>query len=119
MLTEPPQLRDISLSIKKGRKIALLGNNGKPLNLLLFQHLNGILSPTTGSILIESKKMNYDRKNLAFLSKKWALFFSDPDSQLFSGNVKQDISFGPAKFRLVERKGRSTSRMGNGTNRNN
>ena len=87
-------LKDISLSINKGKKIALLGNNGAGKSTL-FQHLNGILKPTSGTILFEGKKMKYDRKSLLALRKQVGIVFQDPDSQLFSGNVKQDISFGP------------------------
>ena len=87
-------LKDISLSINKGKKIALLGNNGAGKSTL-FQHLNGILKPTAGTILFEGKKMKYERKSLLALRKQVGIVFQDPDSQLFSGNVKQDISFGP------------------------
>ena len=78
----------------KGKKIALLGNNGAGKSTF-FQHLNGILKPTSGTILFEGKKMKYDRKSLLALRKQVGIVFQDPDSQLFSGNVKQDISFGP------------------------
>ncbi len=87
-------LHNISLSLNKGKKIALLGNNGAGKSTF-FQHLNGILKPTTGTILFEGKKMKYDRKSLLALRKQVGIVFQDPDSQLFSGNVKQDISFGP------------------------
>ena len=78
----------------KGKKIALLGNNGAGKSTL-FQHLNGILKPTSGTIIFEGEKIKYDRKSLLALRKQVGIVFQDPDSQLFSGNVKQDISFGP------------------------
>ena len=87
-------LHNLSLSINKGKKIALLGNNGAGKSTL-FQHLNGILKPTAGTILFKGKKMKYDRKSLLALRKQVGIVFQDPDSQLFSGNVRQDISFGP------------------------
>lgn len=87
-------LKNLSLSVKKGKKIALLGNNGAGKSTL-FQHLNGILQPTTGSILFKGEQVRYNRKFLMTLRKQVGIVFQDPDSQLFSGNVRQDISFGP------------------------
>nr|WP_295970010.1 ATP-binding cassette domain-containing protein [uncultured Bacillus sp.] len=87
-------LHNITLSIKKGKKIALLGNNGAGKSTF-FLHLNGILKPTSGSILINGEPIKYDRKSLLSLRKKVGIVFQNPDSQLFSGNVKQDIAFGP------------------------
>lgn len=87
-------LKNINLSIRKGKKIALLGNNGAGKSTL-FLHLNGILKPASGLILLEGSPIQYDRKSLLALRKKVGVVFQDPDSQLFSGNVKQDISFGP------------------------
>ncbi|KON68973.1 cobalt ABC transporter ATPase [Peribacillus butanolivorans] len=87
-------LKDLSLTIQQGKKIALLGNNGAGKSTL-FQHLNGLLKPTTGSIKFKGKKLKYDRKTLLLLRKQVGIVFQDPDSQLFSANVQQDISFGP------------------------
>lgn len=87
-------LKDLSLKISKGKKIALLGNNGAGKSTF-FQHLNGILKPTSGNILFQDKPMKYDRKSLLELRSHVGIVFQDPDSQLFAGNVRQDISFGP------------------------
>lgn len=87
-------LKDLSLSIKKGKKIALLGNNGAGKSTL-FQHLNGILQPSSGEIYFNGRQMTYGRKALLQLREQVGIVFQDPDSQLFSGTVKHDISFGP------------------------
>jgi cobalt/nickel transport system ATP-binding protein len=87
-------LNDLSLTIQQGKKIALLGNNGAGKSTL-FLHLNGLLQPTAGKIRFKGKKMKYDRKSLLSLRKQVGIVFQDPDSQLFSANVQQDISFGP------------------------
>ncbi|GAB6254957.1 energy-coupling factor ABC transporter ATP-binding protein [Peribacillus sp. NPDC055009] len=87
-------LNDLSLTIQQGKKIALLGNNGAGKSTL-FLHLNGLLQPTAGTIRFKGKKMKYDRKSLLSLRKQVGIVFQDPDSQLFSANVQQDISFGP------------------------
>ncbi|MCK1983379.1 MULTISPECIES: energy-coupling factor ABC transporter ATP-binding protein [Peribacillus] len=87
-------LNELSLTIQHGKKIALLGNNGAGKSTL-FLHLNGLLQPTAGKIRFKGKKMKYDRKSLLSLRKQVGIVFQDPDSQLFSANVQQDISFGP------------------------
>jgi len=96
-------LKDLSVSIKKGKKIALLGNNGAGKSTL-FQHFNGILQPTTGSILFKGEQIKYNRKFLLSLRKQVGIVFQDPDSQLFSGNVRQDISFGPMNLGWAQEK---------------
>lgn len=87
-------LHNLTLSIKKGKKIALLGNNGAGKSTF-FQHLNGILQPTSGHIYFKEEKLNYSRKALLKLRNQVGIVFQDPDSQLFAGTVKQDIAFGP------------------------
>lgn len=87
-------LTDITLQIPKGKKIALLGHNGAGKSTL-FQHLNGILKPTAGSIFFQGKALNYSRKSLKELRRQVGIVFQDADNQLFSGTVKQDIAFGP------------------------
>ncbi|MGA3674171.1 energy-coupling factor ABC transporter ATP-binding protein [Lysinibacillus agricola] len=87
-------LTDLTLQIPKGKKIALLGHNGAGKSTL-FQHLNGILKPTTGNISFCGKELNYSRKALKELRQKVGIVFQDADNQLFSGTVMQDIAFGP------------------------
>lgn len=87
-------LCDLTITIKKGKKIALVGKNGVGKSTL-FLHLNGILQPTSGTIHFKGNPLKYDRKSLLSLRKQVNIAFQDPDSQLFSSNVMQDISFGP------------------------
>lgn len=87
-------LTDLTLQIPKGKKIALLGHNGAGKSTL-FQHLNGILKPTTGNISFCGKELNYSRKALKELRQQVGIVFQDADNQLFSGTVMQDIAFGP------------------------
>lgn len=87
-------LTDITLQIPKGKKIALLGHNGAGKSTL-FQHLNGILKPTAGTISFCNDTLSYSRKALATLRQQVGIVFQDADNQLFSGTVKQDIAFGP------------------------
>jgi cobalt/nickel transport system ATP-binding protein len=92
-------LRNLSIAVKQGKKIAILGNNGAGKSTLLL-HLNGILQPTNGTIRFKGKEVKYDRKSLLSLRKHVGIVFQDPDSQLFSANVIQDIAFGPQNLGL-------------------
>ncbi|MEG0391908.1 MAG: ATP-binding cassette domain-containing protein [Anaerovoracaceae bacterium] len=86
-------LNGINLTIKKGEKVAIMGANGSGKSTFFLQ-LNGILKPTKGRILIEGEPINYSRKGLLSIRKKVGIVFQNPDSQLFSASVVQDISFG-------------------------
>ena len=87
-------LNEVSLSIAKGERIALLGTNGSGKTTLL-NHLNGILKPTSGKIYFEDKPLEYTSKSLLNLRKRVGFVFQDPNDQLFAPTVKQDVAFGP------------------------
>ncbi|MDS1029377.1 ATP-binding cassette domain-containing protein [Bacillota bacterium LX-D] len=87
-------LNGVSLSIERGKKITFLGPNGAGKSTL-FLHFNGILQPTEGNIRYSGQNISYKHKDLIELRKNVGIVFQDPDSQLFSANVKQEISFGP------------------------
>lgn len=86
-------LKNIDLYIGKGEKIAFLGANGSGKSTL-FLCLNGILRPQTGEILYYNKPIDYKRKGLLDLRSKVGIVFQDPDNQLFTSSVYQEISFG-------------------------
>lgn len=87
-------LRKINLNIKKGEKLAILGSNGAGKSTL-FMQFNGIFRPNSGQIKYQGQAISYQNKALIELRKKIGIVFQDPDSQLFSASVYQDISFGP------------------------
>ncbi|UZN01112.1 ATP-binding cassette domain-containing protein [Lysinibacillus sp. MHQ-1] len=72
----------------------MLGHNGAGKSTL-FQHLNGILKPTAGTISFNGNELQYSRKALKALRQQVGIVFQDADNQLFSGTVKQDIAYGP------------------------
>ncbi len=94
-------LRKVNLSIKKGEKLAILGSNGAGKSTL-FMHFNGIYRPDSGYIKYQGEGISYKNKALIELRKKVGIVFQDPDSQLFSASVWQDISFGPLNLGLSE-----------------
>lgn len=91
-------LNKISMEIPHGSKVAILGANGAG-KTTLFLHINGILKPQCGRVLVEGREVEYTREFLSGLRKKVGIVFQDPDSQLFSVNVFQDISFGPMNLK--------------------
>lgn len=86
-------LDNISLQIKKGRTTAVLGGNGSGKSTL-FLNLNGVLKPKSGEVIFNGKEISYNKKDLLQLRKNIGIVFQDPDDQLFSSDVKKDISFG-------------------------
>lgn len=94
-------LRKVNLKVKKGEKLAILGSNGAGKSTL-FLHLNGIYRPKAGSIKYRGQDISYEKRALIELRKKVGIVFQDPDSQLFSASVWQDISFGPMNLELAE-----------------
>lgn len=92
-------LDQINLSIEKGKKIALLGNNGAGKSTL-FLLLNGILKPTSGSILYSGKKLSYNRKEMKHLRRQVGIVFQNSESQLFSSSVYEDIKYGPKNLNI-------------------
>lgn len=94
-------LKNINLKIKKGKKIAVIGVNGSGKSTL-FLHLNGVLKPAKGNIFYKGKEIKYDHKSLLNLRKNVGIVFQDPENQLFSANVYQEVSFGAMNLKLSE-----------------
>ncbi len=87
-------LQGLSLDIEQGRKLAVLGPNGSGKTTLLL-HLNGTLKPRRGEILLDGRPAAYDRRSLNSWRSRVGLVLQEPEDQLFSASVYQDISFGP------------------------
>ena len=86
-------LRGINIEISRGEKVAIMGANGSGKSTF-FLTLNGISRPTAGKIFIDGQEIKYNRKSLIEVRKKVGIVFQDPDNQLFSASVRQEISFG-------------------------
>lgn len=94
-----PALENISFRIVPGEKVALVGPNGSGKSTLLL-HLNGVLRLQTGTITINGLPMN--DANLGQIRAWVGLTFQNPDDQLFSPRVYQDVAFGPLNMGLSE-----------------
>lgn len=88
-----------SLPIQRGNRTALLGANGAG-KTTLFLHLNGILRPQAGTVSYGGAPLDYSRQGLHTLRSRIGLVFQNPDSQLFSACVREDVSFGPLNLGL-------------------
>ncbi len=91
-------LTDISLTIYQGETVALIGPNGAGKSTLLL-HLNGILR-SNGVVKVFGKPV--DDKNLRWVRSKVGLIFQNPDDQLFSSTVFDDVAFGPINMGYSE-----------------
>lgn len=96
-----PALNDCSLKIRRGSRTAVLGANGAG-KTTLFLHLNGILRPSVGQVCRDGVQLDYSRSGMKRLRSQVGLVFQNPDSQLFSASVREDVSFGPMNMGLAE-----------------
>ncbi|MDW5552314.1 ATP-binding cassette domain-containing protein [Methanosarcina sp.] len=87
----------INLKVFKGERVAVLGANGAGKSTL-FKHLNGILRPLSGEVLIKGEKMT--KKNLRTCRETVGIVFQDPDDQVLAPSVEEDIAFGPINMGL-------------------
>ncbi|KZX14486.1 energy-coupling factor transporter ATP-binding protein EcfA3 [Methanobrevibacter cuticularis] len=94
-------LKHIDFKVEKGDIVALLGPNGAGKSTL-FLHFNGILEPASGEILIDNKRLKYDRKSLLKVRQKIGIVFQNPDDQLFAPTVEEDVAFGPLNIGLSQ-----------------
>ena len=92
-------LQNVNLTINKGEKIAIMGPNGSGKSTL-FLCLNGVYKPTSGNIHVNGEPITYNRSGLKKLRQTIGIVFQNPDNQLFSADVFQEISFGPMNLGL-------------------
>lgn len=83
----------------RNTRIAVIGANGAGKSTL-FKHFNGILQPTSGTILVRGETIT--RENVKEVRKFVGVVFQNPDDQIFSPTVEQDVAFGPMNLGLDE-----------------
>ena len=98
---ESVALDNIFLSIKEKEFIGLIGHTGSGKSTLI-QHLNALLTPTKGTIIINDLEITAKDVSLVNVRKKVGLVFQYPEYQLFEETVYKDVAFGPQKLGLSE-----------------
>ena len=86
-------LDGLSLKIRRGAKVAFMGGNGSGKSTF-FLCLNGIRKPDRGKIWIDGSSISYTRKGLLDVRSKVGIVFQEPDNQVFSASVYEEVSFG-------------------------
>lgn len=92
-------LDKVNFKAEDGKIIALLGPNGAGKSTL-FLHFNGILRPTSGSVVVNGKEIKYNKKDLMQVRQNIGIVFQNPDDQLFAPTVVEDVAFGPMNLGL-------------------
>ena len=96
---EKKALDDVSIEIQTGEFIGLIGHTGSGKSTLI-QHLNGIIPPTSGEILLDGENIHKDKAKLKEVRRRIGLAFQYPEYQLFEMTVYKDVAFGPTNMQL-------------------
>ncbi len=94
-------LSDISFQIERGEFVGVIGHTGSGKSTLV-QHLNGLLKPTSGKVLLDGKDIWADKKITRESRFRVGLVFQYPEYQLFEETVYKDIAFGPKNMELAQ-----------------
>lgn len=102
-------VHDISFTLGDGELVGLIGHTGSGKTTLV-QHLNGLMKPTKGSVLVDGVDLAQKGADLAAIRKKVGLVFQYPEYQLFEESVLKDIAFGPLNMGLSREEAEVRSR---------
>ena len=94
-------VKNVNFSIEKGEIVGIIGHTGSGKSTLV-QHLNGLLKPTDGEILLEYQNIWEKPKEIKRIRSRVGLVFQYPEYQLFEDTVYKDIAFGPKNMGLDE-----------------
>ena len=94
-------VKHMSFSVEKGEFLGIIGHTGSGKSTLI-QHLNGLLRPTSGEILLDGTNIWQDKKTTRESRFRVGLVFQYPEYQLFEETVYRDIAFGPKNMGLSE-----------------
>ena len=101
LLTEQIALEDISFGIEDGQLVGVMGHTGSGKSTLL-QHLNGLLKPESGTIVVGGVDITGKDVKMVDIRKRVGLVFQYPEYQLFEETVEKDIAFGPKNLGLSD-----------------
>ena len=94
-------LHDVNLTIPDGQFVGLIGHTGSGKSTLV-QHLNGLIKPTSGEVLVDGQSLSDKATDLRAVRRKVGLVFQYPEYQLFEETVAKDIAFGPSNLGLSQ-----------------
>ena len=97
---ETHAIEDVSFSVDRGEIIGIIGHTGSGKSTLM-QHLNGLLKPDSGTVLLEGHDIWENPKDIVKVRHQVGLVFQYPEHQLFDETVYKDISYGPSNMGLV------------------
>lgn len=105
-------IQDVSIDIPAGTYMAIIGHTGSGKSTVL-QHLNALLQPTEGMVVIGEReiKAKQKNKNLKQIRQKVGIVFQFPEHQLFEETVEKDIIFGPMNFGVSEEEAKKRARI--------
>ena len=92
-------IRDVSLTIQSNEFVALIGHTGSGKSTLA-QHMNGLLRPTEGRVLLDGQDIHAKGVDRRSVRQKIGLVFQYPEQQLFEETVAKDVAFGPKNLGL-------------------
>jgi cobalt/nickel transport system ATP-binding protein len=92
-------LKNVSFIAGRKSRVAIIGANGAGKSTL-FKHFNGVLKPSSGEVLVRGEPIS--KENIKEVRKVVGLVFQNPDDQIFSPTVEQDVAFGPTNLGLDE-----------------
>lgn len=98
---EKVALNNVNIEINEGEFVALIGHTGSGKSTLI-QHMNGLLKPTSGRIVVDGEDITKDGVKLTDIRKKVGLVFQYPEYQLFEETIEKDIEFGPSNLGLSD-----------------
>ncbi len=92
-------IQDVNITVERGEFVGIIGHTGSGKSTLI-QHLNGLLKPTSGQVLLNGRDIWSDKKFTREARFRAGLVFQYPEYQLFEETVYQDIAFGPKNMGL-------------------
>ena len=96
---ETKALSDVNLTIRDGEFVGLIGHTGSGKSTLV-QHLNGLIMPTSGRVLVDGMDLADKGTDRRAIRQRVGLVFQYPENQLFEETVEKDIAFGPKNLGL-------------------
>ena len=98
---ESDAIQQVNLTFSRGEFVGIIGHTGSDKSTLI-QHLNGLLKPTSGDVLLDGRSIWSDKKFTRETRFRVGLVFQYPEYQLFEETVYQDIAFGPKNMGLTK-----------------